>query len=127
MDENISRKNVVSTNKENKDNKENKENKENKISNFDMGKNYITLKTKNYNDNISIIEVKLPNPYSDINQLERNKTIEYNIKSKFKSIFSDYLNHSKTHQNSNYNSKLTKNNYIILNKLNSCIHFTKNL
>ena len=29
-----------------------------------MEGNYITLKTKIYDDNLSIIEVKLPDPYS---------------------------------------------------------------
>ena len=109
------------TTSENKDYKEKKENNENKCIN--KGGNYITLKTKNYDDNISIIEVKLPDPYSIIEQPDRNKTIEYHINSKFKSPFADYINHSLTNKTSNFKSKFKE--YKLLKEYNDHIHFTK--
>ena len=89
-----------------------------------MGDNYITLRTKENQDNISVIEVQLPNPYLNINNPERNKTIQYRIKSKFKSPFADYINHSLTNDASNINDKLNRNKYKISSKFDN-IHFTK--
>ena len=111
------------TTSENKDYKEKKESNENEKKCINMGGNYITLKTRNYDDNISIIEVKLPDPYSIIEQPDRNKTIEYHINSKFKSPFADYINHSLTHKSSNFKSKLKE--YKLIKKYNEHIHFTK--
>ena len=111
------------TTSENKDYKEKKENNENENKGINMGDNYITLKTKAFDDNISIIEVKLPDPYSIIEQPDRNKTIEYHINSKFKSPFADYINHSLTNKTSNFKSKFKE--YKLLKKYNEHIHFTK--
>ena len=111
------------TTSENKDFKEKKENNENENKGINMGGNYITLKTKIYDDNISIIEVKLPDPYSIIEQPGRYETIEYHINSKFKSPFADYINHSLTNKSSNFKSKFKE--YKLLKKYNEHIHFTK--
>ena len=88
-----------------------------------MGGNYITLKTKIYDDNLSIIEVKLPDPYSITEQSSKYKTIEYHINSKFKSPFADYINHSLTNKTSNFKSKFKE--YKLLKEYNDHIHFTK--
>ena len=128
IDINSTRKNLITLSDKkvnNKENNKNKEDKEFKIKNFNLEDNFITLKTNKYNNNISIIEVKLPNPYLDSDLLERNKTIEYHINSKFKSPYADYLNHSLTHQTFKYKSKLNHNKMINLNKFNNRIHFTK--
>ena len=106
------------------DNKDNKEYQDNKKQNIYFGDNYITLRTKEYTRKISVIEVKLPNPYLNIDRPERNKTIDYRIKSKFKSAHADYMNHSFTNdtslnKNNMYNDKYF-NSKIISNK----IHFT---
>ena len=123
---------TTSENKEYKEKKENNEingiNENNEVNEnknvyTNMGGNYITLKTKSYDDNISIIEVKLPDPYSIIDHPGRNKTIEYNINSKFKSPFADYINHSLTNKTSKFKSKLKGYNFI--KKYNDHIHFTK--
>ena len=92
-----------------------------------MGDNYITLKTKENQDNISVIEVQLPNPYLNINNPEKNRTIQYRIKSKFKSPFADYINHSLTNDTFNIKDKLKRNNnkYKISSEFNDNIHFTK--
>ena len=73
-----------------------------------MGDTYITLKTKNNHDKLSIIEVKLPNPYLNIDKPERNKTIEYKFKSRFKSPYADYINHSLTNSNFNIRARFNK-------------------
>jgi len=94
---------------------------------FLMGDNYITIRTRNNYDNMSIIEVKLPNPYLNINRPERNVTIEYQIQSKFKSPYSDYINHSLTYDNCdkfNYKHK-PKKKKANMNRFHNNIHFTK--
>ena len=90
-----------------------------------MGDNYITLRTRDNQDNMSAIEVQLPNPYLNINNPEKNKTIEYRIDSKFKSAFADYINHSLTNDPGNYRAGLNAKKFIISNKANNNIHFTK--
>ena len=89
-----------------------------------MGNNYITLQSTNYHDKGSVIEVQLPNPYLDIDRPERNKTNEYRIKSKFKSPFADYINHSLTNDGTNFNNK-NRLKFINSNKYNNNIHFTR--
>ena len=111
------------TTTENKDYKEKKENNENENKGINMEGNYITLKTKIYDDNLSIIEVKLPDPYLITEQSSKYKTIEYHINSKFKSPFADYINHSLTNKTSNFKSKFKE--YKLLKKYNEHIHFTK--
>ena len=90
-----------------------------------MGDNYITLQTRDNNDKISVIEVKLPNPYLNIDNPERNKTIEYRLKSKFKSPYADYINHSLTNDSLYLNAKLKNNKFINPNKFNNNIYFTR--
>ena len=125
-DKNTSRKNIISDidNKELKENKEkeNEEEKKEKRHRVNMGDNYITIQSIAYHDNRSIIEAKLPNPYLDINRPERNKTIEYRIKSKFKSPYADYINHSLTNDGTNSTNK-NRLKYINYNKYNNNIHF----
>jgi hypothetical protein len=144
-DKNTSLKNVVTDfdNKEIKEKKEKEENKEkeekgdkeeneeneekekNKTKHrVNMGDNYITIQSNNFHDKGSIIEVKLPNPYLDIDRPERNKTIEYRIKSKFKSAFADYKNHSLTNDGTNLKNK-NRFKFINSNKYNNNIHFTR--
>ena len=89
-----------------------------------LGDNYITLRTNDYQRKVSVIEVQLPNPYLNIDKPERNKTLNYRIKSKFKSGFADYINHSFTNHTSNNNNKI--NSFILNNSktINSKIRFT---
>ena len=74
---------------------------------------------------MSVIEVQLPNPYLNIDKPERNKTIEYRIKSKFKSPFADYINHSLTNEQENCHTRLNVSKLIDSNKANNNIHFTR--
>lgn len=90
-----------------------------------MGDNYITLRTKTNQDSMSVIEVKLPNPYLNIDNPEKNKTIEYRFKSKYKSPFADYINKSLTTDTSNLNDIRKKTKYINSNKYKNNIQFTK--
>ena len=90
-----------------------------------MGDNYVNIRTRENHDNISVIEVQLPNPYLNINNPEKNRTIQCRIKSKFKSPFADYINHSLTNDTSIINDKLKINKYKISSKINNNIHFTK--
>ena len=123
-DRNTSLKNVV-TDIDNKEIKEKKEKEKNKTKHrVNMGNNYITLQSTNYHDKGSVIEVQLPNPYLDIDRPERNKTNEYRIKSKFKSPFADYINHSLTNDGTNFNNK-NRLKFINSNKYNNNIHFTR--
>ena len=62
-------------------------NKKDKIINHEE----IIIRSNKYKSSNSIIEVKLPNPYLDTECLKNNKYIDYNIKSKFKSKFANYL------------------------------------
>ena len=90
-----------------------------------MGDNFITLHSNDYNRRISVIEVQLPNPYLNINKPEGNKTIEYRIKSKFKSPFADYINHSLTSDTSNFKGILKREKFINSNKIDNKFHFTR--
>ena len=90
-----------------------------------MGDNFITIRTRDNQDNMSVIEVQLPNPYLNIDKPERNKTIEYRIKSKFKSPFADYINHSLTNDPTNLRIGLNRSKIINSNKANNNIHFTR--
>ena len=65
----------------------NDKNKKDKIINHEE----IIIRSNKYKSSNSIIEVKLPNPYLDTECLKNNKYIDYNIKSKFKSKFANYL------------------------------------
>ena len=90
-----------------------------------MGNNFITIRTRDNQDNMSVIEVQLPNPYLNIDRPERNKTIEYRIKSKFKSPFADYINHSLTNGPTNLHIGLNASKFINSNKANNNIYFTR--
>ena len=92
-----------------------------------MGDNYITIRTRDNQDNMSVIEVQLPNPYLNIDKPERNKTIEYRIKSKFRSPFADYINHSLTNNPVNRHKVLNTNKFINSNKAKKNNYFTKTL
>ena len=65
----------------------------------------IIIRTNKYNTTNSIIEVKLPNPYLDTECVIGKKYIDYNLNSKFKSKYADYIN-----------SKPSINNEIKINK-----------
>ena len=67
----------------------------------------------------------MPNPYLNIDRPERNKTIDYQIKSKFKSPFADYLNHSLTNNTSNIKTKMNSNKILNFNVIHNKIHFTR--
>ena len=116
-----SKKNLITT----AEIKEIREFKESKHKHFNMGNNFITIRTRDNQDNMSVIEVQLPNPYLNIDKPERNKTIEYRIKSKFKSPFADYINHSLTNDAGNLHIGLNASKLINSNKANNNIHFTR--
>ncbi len=72
--------------------------------------------------------MRLPNPYAEI---EGYKTIEWNIKSKFKSRFADYVNHTSTKSSSNINKgamikqiATDKEKELSFSKIEHLIHFT---
>ena len=67
----------------------------------------------------------MPNPYLNIDKPERNKTIDYQIKSKFKSPFADYLNHSLTNNTSNIKTKMNSNQVLDSNVIYNKIHSTR--
>ena len=126
-EKNTSKKNIITAFEinENKENVEITNKQENKTRSFNMGDNFITLRTRDNQDKMSVIEVKLPNPYLNIDKPERNKTIEYRLKSKFKSPYADYINHSLTKDSFYLNVKLKKNKYLNSNKDNNNIHFSR--
>ena len=122
-EKNTSKKNIITAFEinENKENVEITNKQENKTRSFNMGDNFITLRTRDNQDKMSVIEVKLPNPYLNIDKPERNKTIEYRLKSKFKSPYADYINHSLT----NDSLYLKNNKFLNPNKFNNNIHLTR--
>ena len=101
------------------------ENDSNEIKHNEAIKNHeeIIIRSNKYNTTNSIIEVKLPNPYLDTECVKHNKYIDYNINSKFKSKFADYIN-SKTHLHNSGGTKSNKTHKII-KKFDNHIYFTK--
>ena len=83
----------------------------------------ILLRSKKYSTTNTIIEVKLPNPYLDTECVKYNRYIDYNIKSKFKSKFADYINNSKSNLSSIREIK-SHNTYKISKKIDNHIYFT---
>ena len=82
----------------------------------------ITIRTNKYNSINTIIEVKLPNPYLDTMCVKYNKYIDYNIKSKYKSKYADYLTKSDSH---NKRQKTTNKTFYSLYNIDQHIYFTK--
>ena len=83
----------------------------------------IILRSKKYSATNTIIEVKLPNPYLDTECVKYKRYIDYNIKSKFKSKFADYINNSKTNLSSIREIK-SNNSHKILKRIDNYIYFT---
>ena len=84
----------------------------------------IIIRANHYNKAYTIIEQKLPNPYLITEFVKNKKYINYNIKSKFKSKFADYLNkknkgirQNKTYKFSNMIDKYIYFTNIPINKL----------
>ena len=84
----------------------NDKNKNNKIINHEE----IIIRSNKYKSTNSIIEVKLPNPYLDTECLKKKKYIDYNIRSKFKSKFADYIQKHSNNRvlNTNKSQKIIK-------------------
>ena len=101
------------------------ENNSNENKHNELIKNHeeIIIKSTKYNTTNSIIEVRLPNPYLDTECVKHNKYIDYNINSKFKSKFADYIN-SKTHLDNSGGIKTNKTHKVI-KKFDNHIYFTK--
>ena len=75
----------------------------------------------------TIFEVRLPNPYLDTECVKNKGYINYNIKSKYKSKFADYLN-SKSEDNSTPREIKNNKTYKISHKkINECIYFTNSI
>lgn len=85
----------------------------------------IIIKTNKFNDNCSIIEEKLPNPYLETDILGNRKYITLKLNSKYKSKFADYNRKKKTN-NESINSKTIKQNktYKYSDKFDKHINFT---
>ena len=79
----------------------------------------IIIRTNNYKTANTIIEVKLPNPYLDTECLKNNKYIDYNIKSRFKSKYADYL-----HKQSLNREIKTNKSHKIIKRFDKYIYFT---
>ena len=87
----------------------------------------IIIKSRETNYPQSRIEVRLPNPYSELESDKQKKIISYTINSKFKSRYADYIN-----RNSTMDSTKVKNGLKIIKtykdivpaKFDKYIHFT---
>jgi len=66
----------------------------------------------------------LPNPYLDTECVKYKKYIDYNVKSKFKSKYADYIN-SKSTLNSKNEIRNNKTLQISSSKIEKHIYFTK--
>jgi len=99
---NIKNKNSKTEQEKNDKNK----NKNDKIINHEE----IIIRSNKYKSTNSIIEVKLPNPYLDTECLKKKKYIDYNIRSKFKSKFADYIQKHSNNRvlNTNKSQKIIK-------------------
>ncbi len=83
----------------------------------------IIIRSNKYNTTNSIIEVKLPNPYLDTECVKQKRYIDYNINSKYKSKFADYIN-SKHHLEHTGEIRPNKT-HKITKKFDNYIYFTK--
>ena len=87
----------------------------------------IIIKSKETCYPYSRIEVRLPNPYDELESDKQKKIINYTINSKFKSRYADYINRNSTMDSSKVNSglkniKTYKDN--VPAKFDKYIHFT---
>ena len=87
----------------------------------------IHIKTNRFSQDVSVIEEKLPNPYTITDYSKKPKIVEFNIKSKYKSLYADYLNHTSTFDATKKDTKLKLNTSIknYPSKIESHIYFTK--
>ena len=105
---------------------ENNNNKNiNKTDKTDIINNHeeIIIRSNKYNTTNTIIEVKLPNPYLDTECVKYKRYIDYNVKSKFKSKYADYIN-SKWSFNSKRIIKHNKTSKTPSPKIDQHIYFT---
>ena len=79
----------------------------------------IIIRTNNYRTTNTIIEVKLPNPYLETERSKNNKCVDYNIKSRFKSKYADYM-----HKQSLNREIKTNKSYKIIKRFDKYIYFT---
>ena len=92
----------------------------------------IIIKSNKFNDDDSLIEVKLPNPYLATDLMADKKLITFQLKSKYKSKFADYFKDKKFDKfdkdniNSKPNVKNIKTNktYKYSDKFDKYINFT---
>ena len=98
--------------------KKNKNNENDKINNHEE----IIVRSNKYNTTNTIIEVRLPNPYLDTECVKFNKYIDYNIQSKFKSKFADYINSKSNKKREIKSNKTFKVSSL---KIDQHIYFTK--
>ena len=75
----------------------------------------IIIKTNKLNDEYSVIEEKLPNPYLETDILGNKKYITFNVNSKYKSKFADY------HKRKGTSSESADNKIIKMNKTNKTL------
>ena len=68
----------------------------------------IIIKTNKFNEDGSIIEQKLPNPYLDTDIINNKKVLSMQIHSKYKSKFADYYQKKGNSSDSFNNSKIKK-------------------
>ena len=84
----------------------------------------IIIRSNKYRTSHTIIEVKLPNPYLDTECVKYKRYIDYNVKSKFKSKYADYIN-SKSTLNSKNEIRNNKTLQVSSSKIEQHIYFTK--
>ena len=84
----------------------------------------IHIKTNGFGQDCSVIEEKLPNPYTITEHSRRQKIIEYNVKSKYKSMYADYLNHTSTFDATKNDIKIKTTIKNFSTKIEPYIYFT---
>ena len=86
----------------------------------------IIIRSREFNNNYTIIEAKLPNPFLDTELVKKKKYINFNINSRFKSKFSDYSKKKISNNSSNQEIKQNKT-YKYCNKIDEYIYFSNGL
>ena len=86
----------------------------------------IIVKSRDFNANYTIIEAKLPNPFLNTELVKKKNYINFNINSRFKTKYSDYLKKKISNNSSNQVIKQNKT-YKYCNKIDEYIHFSKGL
>ena len=86
----------------------------------------IIIRSREFNNNYTIIEAKLLNPFLDTELVKKKKYINFNINSRFKSKFSDYSKKKISNNSSNQEIKQNKT-YKYCNKIDEYIHFSNGL